>query len=264
MSELPRPHNLDVPYFITRVVPALYHVILLPADLGESDLHVFAQAQTHANRLDGCVVLAEHRAIYIHANGRTTASDTPPSGGAIVAGNLAPAIEFLESDELRVRREQLDALVEGFRSRGGFLLGDLTKGGCAATADELRRLEGVNEDGVPVGLKRCLRCREWRGTCLDPSEQFRGQIMQVHCRCQNHNRCARCGQHLYRRRLNANFYEPADGQIWHVPGFSGLNHRCAGASSRSPCRFSGSSSRRAEPKDYTQLETARAYFRNST
>ena len=144
MSE-PARLILSVPYFITRVVPALYHVILLPADRGESDLSAFARAQTHANRLDGCVVLAEHRAIYIHANGRTTASDTPPTGGAIVAGHLAPAIEFVESDELRVRREQLDALVEAFRLRGGVLVGDLTKGGRAATADELRRLEGVNE-----------------------------------------------------------------------------------------------------------------------
>ena len=172
-------------------------------------------------------MLAEHRAIYIHANGRTTASDTPPTGGAIVAGHLAPAIEFVESDELRVRQDQLDELVEAVQLRGGFLMGDLTKGGRAATADELHRLEGVNEDGVPIGLTRCLRRREWRGACLDPGEQFRGQIMQVHCRCQNHNRCAGCGQHLYRRRLNANYYEPADGQIWHVPGFSGLNHWCA-------------------------------------
>ncbi len=50
--------------------------------------------------------------------------------------------------------------------------------------------------------------------------------MQVHCRCQNDNRCAACGGFLYERKLNANYYNARDGQIWHVPGFSGFRHRC--------------------------------------
>jgi hypothetical protein len=43
----------------------------------------------------------------------------------------------------------------------------------------------------------------------------------------NHNRCARCHERLYERRLNANYYNPADRGIWHVPGFCGLSHRCS-------------------------------------
>lgn len=31
---------------------------------------------------------------------------------------------------------------------------------------------------------------------------------------------------LYGARLNANYYDPYDGSIWHVPGFCGLSHRC--------------------------------------
>jgi hypothetical protein len=50
--------------------------------------------------------------------------------------------------------------------------------------------------------------------------------MAVHCRCANDNRCAACGGLLYKRKLNANYYNPCDGRIWHVPGFSGLGHRC--------------------------------------
>ncbi len=52
--------------------------------------------------------------------------------------------------------------------------------------------------------------------------------MQVHCRCQNDNRCAACGGFLYERKLNANYYNARDGQIWHVPGFSGLRRRNGG------------------------------------
>ncbi|HWW95048.1 MAG TPA: hypothetical protein VN375_16885 [Vicinamibacteria bacterium] len=28
------------------------------------------------------------------------------------------------------------------------------------------------------------------------------------------------------RKLNANYYNARDGQVWHVPGFSGFQHRC--------------------------------------
>jgi len=34
------------------------------------------------------------------------------------------------------------------------------------------------------------------------------------------------GESLYARRLNANYYNAGDGQIWHVLGFSGFRHRC--------------------------------------
>ena len=31
---------------------------------------------------------------------------------------------------------------------------------------------------------------------------------------------------LHERRLNANYYNPRDHSIWHVPGFSAFEHRC--------------------------------------
>jgi hypothetical protein len=51
--------------------------------------------------------------------------------------------------------------------------------------------------------------------------------MDVHCYCANDNRCAGCGGLLYKRKLNANTYNEVDGQVWHTPGFSGLDHTCA-------------------------------------
>lgn len=52
--------------------------------------------------------------------------------------------------------------------------------------------------------------------------------MVVHCRCDNDNH-ARCGEVLFERKLNANFYDESDGQIWYVPGFCAFDHQCGTA-----------------------------------
>jgi len=124
------------------------------------------------------------------------------------------------------RQRSLDALVEGQHRNGGSILGDLTKGGREATADDVARLAGAGPEGQPRGLERCPTCEEWRRRCLDPSPNFICKVMMVHCGCQNDNRCAACDGFLYKRKLNANYYNPRDGRIWHVPGFSGFLHRC--------------------------------------
>ena len=85
---------------------------------------------------------------------------------------------------------------------------------------------GFQSNGVPVGLEYCHICGDWKGLCLDPSPDFKGKMMRVFCKCQNFNRCAFCGEPLYDRRLNANYYNPEDGRIWHVPGFTAFNHKC--------------------------------------
>lgn len=131
-----------------------------------------------------------------------------------------------DTAERQTRQRQLDALVEAHRRKGGYILGDLTKGGREATADEVGRLAGAGPEGRPRGLECCPTCGEWHGRCLDPSPTFVCKVMTVHCGCQNDNRCAACGGFLYERKLNANHYNPRDGQIWHVPGFSGFKHRC--------------------------------------
>jgi hypothetical protein len=52
--------------------------------------------------------------------------------------------------------------------------------------------------------------------------------MRAHCLCENKNACARCGQWLYERKLDANYYSEEDGKIWQIPSFPALNHRCEG------------------------------------
>jgi len=210
------------PYLIVRMAPAMYHITLLPEDASEDTLVSIARAQRRANLLDACLVLGPERALYLNPVGREWWSASPPRGGALMTGQLRPPTTWADTPHLRARRGRLNVRL----ARDGCSFGDLTKGGHAASADELARLAGAGPDGVPRGLERCPACGEWRGTCLDPSPRFAGQVMTVHCRCANDNRCAACGGLLYGRKLNANYYNVRDRQIWHVPGFSGLHHRC--------------------------------------
>jgi hypothetical protein len=220
------------PYFITRIVPAMYHVIVLPSEYSERELQAFAGTQTLANRLEAALVLADDRGFYFYGDDVAVPSACPPWGGAIVTGQLAPAIDFVETDDLRTRRAALDVVAEAVRKRGGYMLGDLTCGGRPATDDEVRRLSGVHPDGAPAGLVRCDRCGERRGVCLSDRDRFPRLLLTVHCRCDNHNRCARCGEPLHEHRLNANVYDERAKCVLHVPGFSGLSHRCVSAERR--------------------------------
>jgi hypothetical protein len=198
--------------------------------VGELDLLSLARAQWRANQLAVCLVTGADRAWCISADGGDERAATPPRGGILVTGYLKPARRWPDTPELKARQRRLDSLVAEGRSKGGYLLGDLTKGGRDATADDVARLGGTGPGGVPRGLERCAMCGEWHGICLDPSPAFSRKAMTVHCRCQNDSRCAACGELLYDRKLNANWYNPGDHQIWHVPGFSGLRHQCRSAS----------------------------------
>jgi len=123
-------------------------------------------------------------------------------------------------------RKQLTLFEEAQHHGPGtkFILGDITKGGRLPTLEEEKGLAGTHADGVPRGLLPCPVCGEWRGDCFDTP--YQELVVTVCCVCQNVNRCARCRELIYERKLNANYFELADRTIWHVPGFSGLHHRC--------------------------------------
>lgn len=223
------PQFEGFPYLVTRVVPALYHIILLPADAPRSSLLGLAQAQVNANRLDVCVVLAREAGVFFFADGRIQQTNDTPRGGTLLTGRLALSVELLDTSEILARQAKLDRIVEHARRKGSYIVPTM-RGGRAAAPDEMTRLAGAGPDGAPRGLGRCQQCGDWRGVCLDTSEQHPGTVVTVHCPCENHNRCARCGGRLYGRRLNANFYEPRDRRVWHVPGFCGLSHNCSARS----------------------------------
>ncbi len=134
------------PYLVTRVVPAMYHVMLMPAEASDLELVLLARTQWRANRLEICQVTGVDRWWFISADGRDELAQTPPRGGTLVTGLLKPARPLSDTAELQARQRQLDALVETHRRKGGYLLGDLTKGGRDATADEVGRLAGAGPE----------------------------------------------------------------------------------------------------------------------
>lgn len=219
------PYFEGFPYLVTRIVPALYHIILLPSELSQEVLQRVALRQFIYNRLETCLVLTEGHCVYFRADNTMVVTDSMPWTTNYVTDKLLPSYEFPESDELRSRRESLSSFINARRNEG-CLYGDLRKGGRPATPEELSMLAGKSNCGVPAGLAYCEKCGGWTGECLDPNPLFENLIMVVHCRCENDNLCARCGQPLYDYKLNANYFG-GDGQIWHVPGFCCLSHSCA-------------------------------------
>lgn len=212
------------PYLVSRVLSAMFHIILLPACLSDNSLKQIAFFQAVMNNLETCLVLRAKQSIFFEGDGSSALSDFLPRGNTFVSGKLLPCIDFPETEEFRQRTERLKAFVDSLELKG-HIFGDLTKGGRQATKKEIQQLSGTQQNGVPNGLIQCKVCGDWVGECLDPNPNFKGMVMKVYCRCKNNNLCARCGQPLYEYKLNTNYYGE-DGIIWHVPGFSGFGHRC--------------------------------------
>ncbi|MFB3779772.1 MAG: hypothetical protein ACE141_19285 [Bryobacteraceae bacterium] len=211
------------PYLLTRLSPALYHVIVLPGDATVDLLINIGASQADLNQLETCLVLEPGFCIYYGPNGEPRPDGCIPRGGVLVYGKLQPFWKFPVTAEIAERRERLAAFSP---RRAGYVLGDLTRGGRPATSAEVGRLAGQQRNGIPVGLVRCLRCGQWKGECLDPHPAPGNHVIAVHCNCDNRNRCAACARLLYTHKLNANYFDETQGKIWFVPGFCGLSHCC--------------------------------------
>lgn len=220
------------PYLVTRVAGPLYHVTLLPAGWDDVAMHELARWQAHANQLPTCLALTNDRAIYLNGRREVVAAPYQPVDAVLVTSRLAAPLDCDDgSTELRRRQARLLELVSRSSRQ---LQGDATKGGHQASSNELWQLDCFQANGVPWGLMRCAQCGDWQGTCLDPSNVAKDMVVSVDCRCANTNRCARCHQLLFERRLNANYYA-SEGTIIHVPGFCGLSHQCRPDAARRLC-----------------------------
>jgi hypothetical protein len=167
---------VDTPYLVTRVVPTLSHIIPVTDSLDDSSLRSLARSQHQRNQLPTCLVLGARSCIYFDGHGAETASDHVPSGRIVVSEQLKPCVPLENTVWWEVKRTRLRAFVEEQRSAGttGYLLGDVTKEGRQATAEELQLFAGRTPDGIPTGLSRCAVCADWKGTCLDPAPPFTG------------------------------------------------------------------------------------------
>ncbi len=237
MSNTPSPREIfpppglplfdGFPYLVIALVRGYCHINLLPGERPIRELVKLAAYQVLANKLPVVVAVKADLCGYFFPDGTPLISDEIPHGHMVAFGRLKTAEESPKSEELLARQTYLETYAELTTPPGEWkLFGDLNKGGRDATPEELARLAGRQHGGVPKGLVRCLRCGKWKGECLDPSKEFQGKVMQVHCLCDNDNWCARCGHSLTRWKLNSNYFDPKDGQIWHVPGFEALRHEC--------------------------------------
>lgn len=223
----PEPPRFDgYPYLITPLSPGVFNLMALPSEWPDEMLIDFTHAQVSANRLKSCLALGADRAVYVDIDGAVRFWPKLPASAIVECGALQPAVAFERTADLIAREQWLARFVEHMQARHGRGYGDDLRGAEPATAEERARLEGVNEDGTPLGLEPCPTCTELRGVCLDPVPRAVPFRITVHCRCENHNRCARCGENLFERRLDANYYSRRTGLILYVPGGYARRHRC--------------------------------------
>lgn len=213
------------PYIVTRLVPAGYHILLLPDAWATSRLMDALQQQVAANQLDAALALGPSDAIYLSPGAAPAHSTFVPRSNGIFGGTLLPAVAF-DPAALGDRPARLDAFRQAV-TRPGFILGDPAAGGRPATAQEVPLYSGRRPDGVPRGLERCPHCQEWRGWCLRSVEAGGEFLVPVHCVCQNTTRCGACLQPFRERRVGGNQYDEQHGRLSHWPGFMALGHRCA-------------------------------------
>ena len=210
------------PCMVIRLSPAFYHFILLPR-LPHEQLIDIARTQVRFNRIECILILGPEKAWYFGVTGGETELSSTSQGGIITGGTLKPCIVIEDDEDLRARR----AILEKARTKNG-AMSWVTQP--REEGMQPRRNEKPSQDssatGCRRGLDQCPTCGEWRGTCLDPNPEFKGKVMKVHCICENDSRCAFCGEPFYERKVNANYYDPQDHQIWHVPGFMALKHVC--------------------------------------
>jgi ribosomal protein L32 len=225
------PHPFTgYPYLVTRIGHSpLRNMSVLPADWSRERLLDLARRQAIANQLETCLCLGPTESVFVSPDGTFEVANGIPVGLPVV-DRLPLGEPIPETDELRARRERLEAFAECLKGTG-YLVGDGLEGGRPATADDIRQLSGRDALGVPAGLSRCATCGSFAGDFLatkgEGNGDVRPRVVRVHCKCENYNHCARCGEPLAKSRLSAYEFSETDGKVWYAAAYIGLSHRCA-------------------------------------
>jgi len=232
------------PYLVTRIGrTALRHLAVVPADWPRDRLVEVAIRQATTNRLETCLCRGPADAVFVSPAGIAREAAFMPTGLPVV-DRLVIAGPLPEAAGLAARRDALRAHARRWQGTG-HIVGDGLEGGRPATPADVARLAGPAIEGVPRGLRRCPTCGELRGERLRDEklrvERLRGagttgederpEVVDIFCRCANHNRCAGCGGPLAEHRLSAWHWDEADSRAWYLAAYCALGHRCPGGSS---------------------------------
>jgi hypothetical protein len=217
------------PYLVTRIGhSALRHLAALPATWPYERLIGLTRRQALANRMDTCLVLGPGEAIYVAPDGAEGRATHVPIGLPVV-DRLRLAEHLPRTPEMAAHRARLRAYADAHRGRG-YMVGDNLEGGRPATPEDVIRLVGVAGGDPHPGLARCATCREYAGDYLAAEGQGNGdltpRVIRVHCPCENHNHCARCGGPLAERRLSAYQFVEETGTAWYLAAYCAFSHRC--------------------------------------
>jgi hypothetical protein len=223
------PPYPDYPYLVTRIGhSALRHMAILPTTWSRERLLDLARRQVLANQLDTCLALGTAEAVYVTTDGGEYRSPHVPTGLPIVE-RLRLATHLPRSPEMAARRAHLRAYAD--RDAGPrYLVGDGLEAGRPATREDLVRLIGLDGVHPNPGLVRCPTCGELAGDYLATNGEGNGdqtpRVIRVYCQCENHNRCARCGEPLAERRLSAYHFVEETGSVCYVAAYCAFSHRC--------------------------------------
>ena len=210
------------PYLINRIGrSALRHIALVPADWSRDRIVAIARAQAQANRFETAACFGPEDAVYVGVETTETWVGPTPTGSYVIE-LLRLSEPVPETAELMARRAWLEVVHAADRTPR-YIVGDGTNQGVPARAEDRARLGGRGPDGLPTGLQRCLVCHDAAGDYLRGGTE----IVRVYCKCDNHNRCARCLQPLADRRLSAWFWDDEDGHAWHKAAYSAFSHHCS-------------------------------------
>jgi hypothetical protein len=225
------------PYVVTRIGhSALLHLAILPATWSRERLLDLTRRQALANHLDTCLVLGPGEAVYFTADGEETPARHVPTGLPVVE-RLRLAENLPKTPEMAARRARLRAYADAQRG-GGYIVGDGLEAGRPAIPDDLFRLGSLDGEDPHPGLARCPTCGELVGDYLATKGEGNGDLTQrvirVYCRCENDNRCARCGEPLAPRRLSAYHFVEETGSVCYVAAYCAFSHRCRRASREAP------------------------------
>lgn len=221
------------PYLVTRIGHAdLRSMAILPGDATRERLLSLTRRQAAANQLETCLCIGPADALYVLPSGDIRPQRHLPTGSPVVEG-LALAEATPDTEDVRARRARLVAFRDQLNPTG-YLVGDGLEGGRPATAEDVARLSVSVSDSyagpIPAGLRRCRTCRQLAGEFLAVQGEGNGdmtpRVIRIHCRCENHNRCARCGEALAESRLSSYSYDEVEGAAWYLAAYAAFSHRC--------------------------------------